>query len=32
VWIVLPHTDAEAGIKEVCNVEEFESEAAANFK
>lgn len=32
VWTVLPHTDAEAGIKEVCNVEAFESEATANFK
>jgi len=32
VWIVLQHTDAEAGIKEVCNVEAFESEATADFK
>jgi len=30
--IVLPHTDAETGIKEVCTVEAFESEATANFK
>jgi hypothetical protein len=32
VWTVLPHTNAVAGIKEVCNVEAFENEAIANFK
>lgn len=32
VCTVLPHADAEAGIKEVCNGEAFESEATANSK